>query len=100
MLIYNKPATVIHRGILKITDAQSGSLYGYIAANTMALGAYYAMTSDQNAALIVSFALPVGATSGSQLRITDENSVTGFPYLGLIEGRDSTSAALALGSFK
>jgi hypothetical protein len=55
------------------------------------------LTPDPNSALTVDFTLD--GTSGTQNNLAPENSGQGFPYFGLIVGRDSTSFDIAPGSF-
>jgi len=56
------------------------------------------ITPDINSALRVSFQLPLGATSGSQLGLTQLNDNRGV-FFGPVVGRDSTSSNIAQGSF-
>jgi len=56
------------------------------------------LTPDASSALRVSFSLPVGATSGSQLGLTQLNDNRGT-FFGPVVGRDSTSDDIGTGSF-
>jgi hypothetical protein len=56
------------------------------------------LTPDIGSALAISFSLPDGATSGSQLDLTQTNDNRGT-FFGLVVGRDSTSSNIASGSF-
>ena len=79
-----------------ITAKNSGTTLGYVADDPN----YWTplLTPTSVGALIVDFTL--NGTSGSQINLTPENSAeTGFPYFGLVEGRDNTSPDIAPGSF-
>ncbi|KDR65070.1 hypothetical protein GALMADRAFT_149016 [Galerina marginata CBS 339.88] len=56
------------------------------------------LTPDINSALRLSFSLPMGATAGSGLTLTQLNDNRGT-YFAPVVGRDSTSSDLAAGSF-
>ncbi|KDR66951.1 hypothetical protein GALMADRAFT_258854 [Galerina marginata CBS 339.88] len=56
------------------------------------------LTPSIDSALRLSFSLPLGATSGSQLSLTMLNDNRGT-YFAPVVGRDSTSSDLAAGSF-
>ena len=74
----------------------AGATLGYVADDP----AYWTplLTPTSVGALIVDFRLD--GTSGSQINLTPENSLeAGYPYFGLVEGRDSTSPDIGPGSF-
>jgi hypothetical protein len=88
-------ALVDYRAVIVVKDG-AGATLGYLADDPN----YWTPFSngDVNTALIVDFTLD--GTSGSQVDLTPENSgETGFPYFGLVQGRDSTNADIAPGSF-
>ena len=57
------------------------------------------LTPDINSAVHLSFQGSSGATSFSQVGLALNSVSNPFPFLGLVEGRDSTSGNIALGSF-
>jgi hypothetical protein len=50
--------------------------------------------------LIVDVELPIGATSGTRLRVTSENDDTGYSILGFVQGRDDADSTMQAGSFQ
>jgi len=86
---------VTYRGVIQVLAAADNSVLGFIADDPN----YWTplLTPDQASALVVSFTLPNGATSGSTLDLTA--MVKTFSLLGVTEGRDSTSPDFAAGSF-
>jgi hypothetical protein len=78
-----------------IAKSSAGATLGYVQEDPN----YWTplLTPDTNSALIVDFTL--NGTSGSQINLTPENSGQGFPYFGLVEGRESTSPDIGAGSF-
>ncbi|KAF7347987.1 hypothetical protein MSAN_01750800 [Mycena sanguinolenta] len=85
---------VTYSGVIQVLSGDT--LLGYAAPDPN----YWTLqlTSDITAALQVSFQLPQGSTSGSQLDFTQLNDARG-PLLGLVVGRDSTNPDIAPGSY-
>ncbi len=84
-----------YRAVIKAFDSNGTSL-GYLADDPT----YWTplLNADVNNALIVDFIL--NGTSGAAVNLTPENSgETGFPYFGLVVGRDSTNSDIASGNF-
>lgn len=101
MLVYYKPPVapiVTKQGIVQVTNAANGAVLGYISKNSFS-GAQYRYQPNEVDAMAISFDAPQGATSVTQARITSLNADTGFPLLGLIQGRDNTNSDIAAGSF-
>lgn len=85
---------VTYSGVIQVFN--DGVSLGYISPDPN----YWTpqLTSDVNSALRISFSLPAGATSGSQLGLTMLNDNRGT-FFGPVVGRDSTSDNIAAGSF-
>jgi len=86
---------VDYRAVIIAEDGAGASL-GYVADDPN----YWTplLNPDINSALIVDFTL--NGTSGTQINLAPENSgEAGFPYFGLVQGRDSTSPDIGSGSF-
>ncbi|KAE9365670.1 hypothetical protein N431DRAFT_473709 [Stipitochalara longipes BDJ] len=81
-------------GILEINSG--GSSLGYVATDPN----YYTpiITSDPTQALVVTFVVPHGATSVSNVDFATSANNEGYPFLGLIQGRDNPDATEAPGS--
>jgi hypothetical protein len=78
-----------------VKDA-NGSTLGYLTEDPN----YWTplIAADPTAALVVDFTL--NGTTGAGLNLATENSgQTPFPYLGLVQGRDSTNGDIGAGSF-
>ncbi|CAA7260451.1 unnamed protein product [Cyclocybe aegerita] len=88
---------VTYRGTIEVKRQDNGESLGYVSASTFN-GAQYRYQA-QASALIVTVDLPAGQTSGEGLTLTTENSDTGFPLLGLVQGRDNTNTDIASGSY-
>ncbi|KAF2496994.1 hypothetical protein BU16DRAFT_458242 [Lophium mytilinum] len=102
MIVYNKPATpvtVTKKGIVQVTNTANGQSLGFLNKNALN-AAQYSYTNLQGNALSIQFDVPstAGATF-TNIRITALNGNTGFPLLGLVQGRDDNTAALAVGSY-
>jgi hypothetical protein len=88
-------ALIDYRAVITAQDS-GGTTLGYVADDPV----YWTplLTSTSAGALIVDFTL--NGTSGSQINLTPENSgEVGYPYFGLVEGRDNTSADIGPGNF-
>jgi hypothetical protein len=89
---------VTYTGVIQVLTSSSsdGVSLGYIAPDPN----YWTplLTPDINSALRVSFQLDQGATSGSQLALTQLNDNRGT-FFAPVVGRDSTSSNIAPGSF-
>ncbi|KAK6543520.1 hypothetical protein TWF694_000266 [Orbilia ellipsospora] len=83
-----------YTGVIQVFSGASS--LGYMQADL----SYYTpqITSNIALALKISFQLPGGATSGSQLNFNLLNDNRGA-FLGLVVGRDSTSSNISPGSF-
>jgi hypothetical protein len=89
-------ATLIDYRAVIIAKDGAGTTLGYVADDPL----YWTplLNATITSALIVDFTL--NGTSGTQINLTTENSLEmGFPYFGLVHGRDSTSSDIAPGSF-
>ncbi len=83
-----------YRAVIIVEDTGGTSL-GYVATDPN----YWTplLNSDVNSALVVDFTL--NGTTGTAINLTIEGpSLGGFPLLGLVVGRDSTSSDIASGS--
>ncbi|KAF2816474.1 WSC-domain-containing protein [Mytilinidion resinicola] len=101
MIVYNKPdtpVTVTKHGIIQVSNSATGASLGYLSKNALN-AAQYAYTPLEGNALTIQLDVPTTGTTAAGLRITALNGNTGFPLLGLVQGRDSTSASLAAGSY-
>jgi len=93
------PPSQQRRGVIQVKRADNQNLLGYISKNTFSKAQYRYQTLDD--ALVVSFALPAGAHSANNLNFKPENSdITGFDFLGAVQGRDNTSNDFAVGSYQ
>jgi hypothetical protein len=90
---------VSYRGYIQIKDKNSNVL-GYISKNLGNSGAQFVSDPSIANALIVDFQLPAGATSGSTLDFTIENSNPSWPLLGMVQGRDDTDSNISTGSYQ
>jgi hypothetical protein len=83
-----------YTGIIEVFSGSTS--LGYIAPDPN----YWTplLTPDPTAALTISFQLPQGATSGSQLNFNQLNDNRGA-LLALVVGRDSTSSDIGSGNF-
>jgi hypothetical protein len=85
-------ANVHYQAVIQVQDSSSTSL-GYVATDPN----YWTplLTPDQNSALVIEFTLT--GTSGTAINLTQDNQTA--PYLGPIQGRDSTSDDIGSGNF-
>jgi hypothetical protein len=89
-------ATLIDYRAVIIAKDGAGTTLGYAADDPN----YWTplLNATITSALVVDFTL--NGTSGTQINLSTENSLeTGFPHLGLIQGRDSTSSDIGTGNF-
>ncbi|KAI9639845.1 uncharacterized protein MKK02DRAFT_40173 [Dioszegia hungarica] len=92
----SSPAPVVtYTARIRIDRADGTGTLGYVGAVT---GAQALLQTSAANAVVVSFSLPVGSTSGSQINLAVTSPVA-FPNIGLIQGRDSTSSDLSTDSF-
>lgn len=86
---------VTYRGVIQVLSSVDGASLGYVATDVN----YWTplLTPDLATALIVSFSLPSGATSGSTLDLATGDPT--YPLLGVTDGRDSTTPDYAPSSF-
>jgi len=90
---------VTMRGIIKVSDSTTSETLGYISKNTFSKAQYRYQPSLDDA-LIVNINVNYGTNSISDARIMAENSdMDGLPLLGLIQGRDSTTADMSHESY-
>ncbi|KAH8814554.1 hypothetical protein DL96DRAFT_416441 [Flagelloscypha sp. PMI_526] len=90
---------VPYSGIIEVHNADNGNLIGYISKNLVNGGAQFGYDPSIANALLVSFELPAGATSGSP-QIHNLNSNPDWPLLGLVQGRDDTDSNVKPGSYQ
>ncbi|KAK5996234.1 hypothetical protein PT974_04666 [Cladobotryum mycophilum] len=87
-------------GILKVSDSSNNNVLGYVG-KTYLPPAYMLIqgSADPANALVVTIKVPTVVASISSAELTMTNSNHPHPFLGLVQGRDSTSADEQPGSF-
>jgi len=92
------PDNIRHRGIIAVKKQSDKSILGYVSSTSLTTGQY--RYKDISSALVVDFDLPKNGPN-DKLNLFAENAGSGFPLVGLVQGRDDgADTNLAAGSFK
>jgi len=93
------PPPSVARGVIEVYDTEKDKFLGYISKNSFSQ-AQYRYQDDTSNALIINFSYPTGETSVQGIDLAQENSdIPTLLYIGLVQGRDSTSSDIASGNF-
>jgi len=89
--------TIRHRGVIAVRRQSDNFILGYVSSSSLVNGKYW--YNELVFALVVHVDLPKNGPN-DQLNLCAENPSSGFPLVGLVQGRDDPDTNLAAGSFR